>query len=858
MQFEDQHRLLDEANAVVREQAFYMKRAIDNDNLREALKHASNLICELRTSLLSPKNYYELYMLVFQELQVLASFFADSRRHNKRMCDLYESVQHAANILPRLYLLVTVGASYISSKEASAGEILKDVSELCKGVQHPTRGLFLRYYISQMMKNKLPDVGSEYETSTCGIHDAFEFILGNFLESMRLWCRIQTQGKDRARREKERQDLSALVGANLVRLSQLDGVTWDFYRDHALPKLVEQLLQTKDAIAQQYLLDCIIQVFPDDYHLYTLEKLLGACTQVQPGVDLKQVVVTLMNRLARFVQNSQDTIPDDIDIFGLFNNFLSQIVDKPATPFSGATQTLEVGPLLELQVAFMNFTLTLYSKPPPSSSSPTSGTSAPAAVSTPLPAIRYVDIILSSCVNLLLRHLGYDSEESTLMKLEDYHAVESVVEILSEPVRALGLQVFALEHYANLLQLLHFGGRKKVSLGLLKIVLDNDIRLTNEDDLKRLLRLLTPLLQDDPEQGGTPANPNNPRSSQLSSNSGAVPEEEEFATEQELVCKLVHQIEHQDTDRLFAFYTVLRSFFGPGGPKRLAFTLPTLLYKILDLLPRIRLRELAAQNGVVDPVTQVPYKIPEISSKKFFLFVHKTLSSGLNGNASETAVQIWLKSASIANAIDQGSGAFAEICAEFVEQSLAVFEEDIQESRGQFRCINLFVGVLENLSCLEEAVYDGFAAKVTQYGAKLLKKPQQVKAINICSHLFWNKCRQTGTKVQECLQKCVRVSEQCVSTNPNMVILFIETLDNYIYYYQHGCPEINMLQINTLLTICREHCRALMAGGTSAGMADADAREELKEYFQQILSCLRGKITDPKFLDLDKSLLGDI
>lgn len=63
-QVEDQHRLLDEASAVVREQAFYMKRAIDNDSLRDALKHASNLICELRTSLLSPKNYYDLYMQV--------------------------------------------------------------------------------------------------------------------------------------------------------------------------------------------------------------------------------------------------------------------------------------------------------------------------------------------------------------------------------------------------------------------------------------------------------------------------------------------------------------------------------------------------------------------------------------------------------------------------------------------------------------------------------------------------------------------------------------------------------------------------------------------------------------------------
>lgn len=32
----------------------------DKDELREALKHASNMLAELRTSLLSPKAYYEL------------------------------------------------------------------------------------------------------------------------------------------------------------------------------------------------------------------------------------------------------------------------------------------------------------------------------------------------------------------------------------------------------------------------------------------------------------------------------------------------------------------------------------------------------------------------------------------------------------------------------------------------------------------------------------------------------------------------------------------------------------------------------------------------------------------------------
>jgi vacuolar protein sorting-associated protein 35 len=63
---------------------------------------------------------------------------------------LYELVQHAGNVLPRLYLLLTVGSVYIVSKEAAAKDILTDLVEMCRGVQHPMRGLFLRNYLAQV------------------------------------------------------------------------------------------------------------------------------------------------------------------------------------------------------------------------------------------------------------------------------------------------------------------------------------------------------------------------------------------------------------------------------------------------------------------------------------------------------------------------------------------------------------------------------------------------------------------------------------------------------------------------------------------------------------------------------------
>lgn len=183
-----------DAMQMVKQQAYHMKRALEANNLRDALKHSSTMLSELRTSLLSPKNYYELYVVTTDELRYLEAYFAEEQASSKRsMLELYELVQHAGNILPRLYLLVTVGGVYIKSKQAPARDILKDMVEMCRGVQHPLRGLFLRNYLLQTCKDKLPDLGSPYEGPGGSVDDAVDFVLLNFGEMNKLWVRIQHQ-----------------------------------------------------------------------------------------------------------------------------------------------------------------------------------------------------------------------------------------------------------------------------------------------------------------------------------------------------------------------------------------------------------------------------------------------------------------------------------------------------------------------------------------------------------------------------------------------------------------------------------------------------------------------------------------
>lgn len=79
------------------------------------------------------------------------------------MLALAFQVLHVRYLISTRYLLCTVGSVYIKSKEAPAKDVLKDLVEMCRGIQHPVRGLFLRSYLSQVSRDKLPDIGSEYE-----------------------------------------------------------------------------------------------------------------------------------------------------------------------------------------------------------------------------------------------------------------------------------------------------------------------------------------------------------------------------------------------------------------------------------------------------------------------------------------------------------------------------------------------------------------------------------------------------------------------------------------------------------------------------------------------------------------------
>lgn len=384
----------------------------------EALKHASSMISELRTSMLSPKAYYELYMAVTDQLRHLELYLVEEFKHDTKIFELYELVQYAGNIIPRLYLLISVGLVYMKASPGCRKEILRDLVEMCRGVQHPLRGLFLRNYLLQTCRHVLPDTFDENELkdaiasiknsklaslqqptldsfdgeqngdapsngtdgnqefqethqssqensnapivtntfqqpmSSIGndnagtVMDSIDFVLGNFAEMNKLWVRMQHLGhtRDRERREKERLELRLLVGTNLVRLSQLESVDVDIYEKVVLPGILEQIVSCKDAIAQEYLMESLIQVFPDDFHLATLTPFLNSCAQLAGDVKVKNIIIALVDRLA---SSNSDALPDD-----LFERFSTQISHIIAT-----RETISIEDIIIMQGSLINFSI---------------------------------------------------------------------------------------------------------------------------------------------------------------------------------------------------------------------------------------------------------------------------------------------------------------------------------------------------------------------------------------------------------------------------------------------------------------------------------------------------------------------
>ncbi|KAL0950492.1 hypothetical protein HGRIS_007303 [Hohenbuehelia grisea] len=890
----EEGKMLSEALSTVKIQVQQMKRHLELDQLMDALKSASLMLAELRTSSLSPKQYYELYMAVFDALRHLSNYLFDAHTQSRHhLADLYELVQYAGNIIPRLYLMITVGSVYMSIPDAPVKEIMKDMMEMSRGVLHPIRGLFLRHYLSGQTRDHLP-VGTD-DGPVGNLQDSIAFVLTNFIEMNKLWVRLQHQGhsRDREKREMERKELRILVGTNLVRLSQLDGVDLDMYQRTILPSILEQVVSCKDVIAQEYLMEVVIQVFTDEFHLYSLGPFLSATAQLHPKVNIKQIVIALIDRLAAYAaREAESEDPEETKrqeeaaAKRLAEKVKQQKASRARDSTAVSTPTAEDGPPeADAWGAAPAPTSPVVESPvmeskaekPPLANGTTEESAeeksekgkekdkeVPATQkfrgipenvqlfevfwkqvvelikARPDLSIQDITALLVSLTNLSVscypdrleyvdQVLGFAAEKiKEFTESPDLHTQQTTANLaalLVAPINSYQsvLTLLAIPHYAPLLSQQLFFTRRSIAHSIISSVLKNETIIETPEDVDGVLELCHVLIKDqsDTSQNNTQNPAPQLTIKEIRRQGPYTVEREEMAEEQGWVARMVHLFRAESLDVQFELLQVARRHFDAGGD-RMRFTFPALITSAIKLCRRYKNREHLEDD----------WRTKVANILKFVRQLTSILATQVEAPA--IALRLFLLAAQIADECR-----FEDLTYDFYVQAFSVYEDSISESRAQLQAITLIIGTLMGAKFFGIDNYDTLITKAALHGAKLLKKSHQATAVGLASHLWWQEAsanaeddrddavgaqvapvsaerdilgtsdgeqgeksypHQDSKRVLECLQKSLRIANAAIEEIVT-VQLYCDTLDQYLYYLDHGAPAVAPKFVNSLVEL---------------------------------------------------------
>ncbi|KAK4150060.1 vacuolar protein sorting-associated protein 35 [Chaetomidium leptoderma] len=873
---EDQARLLEDALIAVRQQTALMRKCLDTPGkLMDALKCCSTLVSELRTSSLSPKQYYELYMAVFDALRYLSVHLRENHPVN-HLADLYELVQYAGNIVPRLYLMITVGTAYMAIEGAPVKELMKDMMDMSRGVQHPIRGLFLRYYLSGQARDCLPAGDSDGPEGN--LQDSINFILTNFVEMNKLWVRLQHQGHSRERdqRTQERKELQLLVGNNIVRLSQL--VDLQAYKDGILGPLLEQVVQCRDVLAQEYLLEVITQVFPDEFHLHTLDQFLGAVSRLNPHVNVKAIVIGLMDRLSDYAERESQNESEE-DRGKMEDEALASLLEKvklaassaaaqnsSATPEEQPEDAPQNGDRAEDDTGSTTETPNKDDDEPAPSVADTEATAVNGDESQPAKKRRGIpedvplyEIFFEQVKNLVqAQHLPIQDtiglcvsltnlalniyperldyvdqvldyahskvkEHANSADLHSQPAQQSLLALLQSPLRRY-MSIFtalSLPTYVSLFQSQTYPTRRAVAGELARTLLKNQTPISTPSQLENALEVLKVLIKEGSQPPAGYPGVVQPRARAV--------ETDETMEEQGWLARLVHLIHSDDNDTQFRLLQMTRKAYGEGND-RIRTTTPPLITAGLKLARRFKTREHYDDN----------WSSQSSSLLKFLHSAISTLYTRVNGaGAAELSLRLFSSCGQVADMTG-----FEEVAYEFFAQAFTVYEEAVSDSKAQFQAVCVLSSALHRTRNFGKENYDTLITKCAQHASKLLRKPDQCRAVYLASHLWWatpiaangeteeTELYRDGKRVLECLQRALRVADSCMETATS-IELFVEILDRYVYYFDQKNESVTTKYLNGLIELIHSN----LAGNQQ----DSASVEASRKHFMQTLDMMRSK-----------------
>jgi vacuolar protein sorting-associated protein 35 len=306
-------------------------------------------------------------------------------------------------------------------------------------------------------------------------------------------------------------------------------------------------------------------------------------------------------------------------------------------------------------------------------------------------------------------------------------------------------------------------------------------------------------------------------------------ETDETIEEQGWLARIVHLLGGADNDTQFKLLQMTRKAYGEGN-ERIRTTTPPLITASLKLARKFKSREHYDDNW-------------ETQSNALYKFVHSALStlySRVSGaGAAEMALRLFCSAGQTADMTG-----FEEVAYEFFAQAFTVYEEAVSDSKAQFQAVCVIASALHQTRNFSKENYDTLITKCAQHGSKLLRKPDQCRAVYLASHLWWatpiasngetdeTELYRDGKRVLECLQRALRVADSCMEP-ASSIELFAEILDRYVYYFDQQNESVTTKYLNGLIELIHSN----LAGNQQ----DSASVEASKKHFYQTLENVKSR-----------------
>ena len=743
---DDQDIELENLFIKVKEVSVDIHTAINNNDLPLLLNKAYIMLSELRTSSLNPKYYNRLYNEVYDEMQFIQNFIKNSTYSGRKPKRLYEAAQQASFLIPRLFLQIVTGVVYIETEPRMCCDIMFDLIQMIKGVQHPIRGFFTRYFLLKTIKDVLPDKGNKYESSNISFEDSISFLFENLEEMNTLWIRIASDAKHLNQpiqvTNKERLDVKHLLGENIIKIASMKGMTFDIYTKVVLPRMKDIIINCKDSISQHFLLECLVTSFPIKYLLMSIEKIVDIIAQMVNEVDTKSLYILIMDKLLKYIKEEKISIDLSTSIYSIIRTNVNSAIEKGG----------EKAKMIELFLSYMKFTLHYCP----------------------------VNEIMNAIHHILICCLSTLTKNDVKLPKEGLKNLNAILVSLFEAK----IKMFHLEEFPKIMFNLNYNQRSALSLLIIDYIIKGIETLDTKEKLLHVISLIRTLIEDSPDADEF--------------------DEYQFEYEQSNVGRMIYMIKEKNPYQLFNLYVEMSKILAKGGFKRQRYTLPCLVNNIMLLCYKVsylynyknidsnqtRIHKDFIESIDISFITNEEDLI-DLMRKGYCLI--NQLIAGLSNEYPKLALNLLLTVAINIHSIKDNK--LDDIIVSFLGSVLLLFKQGNFSPEVSTELLNHIMSSLSVFSSLDKNYLSVILSLIESYITETSNKEIQCNQYLILSYLYFSLFNDKD-KIILYLDKAVEVASQEESNN-NKIFLFVSIINKVIYYIEKG---INIDKINGLTT----------------------------------------------------------